>query len=608
MADNNIQIQTPDNKGNEEKETPRIQTRSCTGSLTLSKSMLEGKGTQDDKRGSTNIKKLTQPTIFSTMVPLPVKPPRIKRKDRTSPGDEKDKGEVSPKRKGARGDSGSPERDQDEEEDFLTTQNSNGSTVNRMIEWEAEKSALKEDILKEVMKMQKGLTKRISTLEETNKKLQGRINELEKREAKDSGKRITALENILEKREDVKLHKSLINMEKHIDNTDNRLKNLEDSDVRHDPNNNEMLWDKVRDLERTIGTKGLSIAEKRLNNHEEWINDLHQRSIDSVDYSMGYNLLWLGLSEEAGSTFGELKKWYEWMLEQIGLPIDTPLDTIHRIQGRRGFPKPVLIKFCSKADRNWALQNEYKLRHYDQSYRLKEHFSKETEARRRILLPIYHHAKDFQWKPSLKKDKLTIDEREYNVNNLDRLPESFNRELVGGKLIGEHLAFLSKASVFSNFFQRNVKIGDKWFPCNEHYIQGEKALLCEDYDSYDEIQRTESPERVKFLGSQIKGFTSEKEREWDSMIEDISYRCNYAKFHEDPYMKNLLIRTGDLTLVEASKDDRWGCGFYMHDKDFESKMKNGKFWNYQGKSLMRIRSEIISELNNTVVNAIEQGN
>ena len=112
---------------------------------------------------------------------------------------------------------------------------------------------------------------------------------------------------------------------------------------------------------------------------------------------------------------------------------------------------------------------------------------------------------------------------------------------------------------FTSPFERDgVRYG-----CCEQYMMAEKARVFGDVESLDKILSTSSPREQKALGRHVRGFDAGR---WESVCRGIVYTANLAKVSQHPTLAELLLATGDKTMVEASPTDRiWGIGLAAHD-------------------------------------------
>ena len=88
-----------------------------------------------------------------------------------------------------------------------------------------------------------------------------------------------------------------------------------------------------------------------------------------------------------------------------------------------------------------------------------------------------------------------------------------------------------------------------------------------------------------FEAFKVKGF---KEDIWRERAESLCYPGLLAKFLSNTYLKEMLLSTGRLQIVEATYDTMWGTGIPLHSMDSLDK-KRWKSAGLLGKLLIRIR-------------------
>ncbi|MDR1449072.1 MAG: NADAR family protein [Propionibacteriaceae bacterium] len=133
-----------------------------------------------------------------------------------------------------------------------------------------------------------------------------------------------------------------------------------------------------------------------------------------------------------------------------------------------------------------------------------------------------------------------------------------------------------------------------WWPtgaysCAEQYMMAEKSRLFGDKDVAAQIMAADDPKQMKALGRQAKGFDG---RLWDKAKHSIVLNGNYAKFAQNPGLRDYLLSTGDAVLVEASPLDAiWGIGLgETNPKAHDPGQWRGQ--NLLGFALMEVRHEI----------------
>jgi len=116
-----------------------------------------------------------------------------------------------------------------------------------------------------------------------------------------------------------------------------------------------------------------------------------------------------------------------------------------------------------------------------------------------------------------------------------------------------------------------------------------KARLFGDQDVCGQILATNDPRAHKRLGRKVRGFS---DRAWKDNREEIVYQGNMAKFGQNEGLREVLLGTGERTLVEASPYDRiWGIGLKSTDPRAEDPAQ----WqglNLLGNVLMRVRNDL----------------
>lgn len=125
------------------------------------------------------------------------------------------------------------------------------------------------------------------------------------------------------------------------------------------------------------------------------------------------------------------------------------------------------------------------------------------------------------------------------------------------------------------------------FPTTEHYMMYHKALLMSDQDIAAQILANPHPSVSKRLGRQVKNFNRDR---WVEHADQVVEEANWLKFTQNAQLEEMLLATGDRTLVEASPDDKiWGIGF-----DIENAVGREDQWgnNGLGKALMKVRERL----------------
>ena len=154
------------------------------------------------------------------------------------------------------------------------------------------------------------------------------------------------------------------------------------------------------------------------------------------------------------------------------------------------------------------------------------------------------------------------------ISNLSELNNLLDLASTCEKRSNDCIVFHGIHSVFSNFHPAPFRLGEKCFPSAEHAIQYQKADLFDDDFTKDKILHSDSPYQAKKFGSRVRNFDRNK---WEDNLEQIGYNAIFAKFSQNELLKRLLKATGELTIAEASREQPWGTGVPLRNKQAATK-------------------------------------
>ena len=90
-----------------------------------------------------------------------------------------------------------------------------------------------------------------------------------------------------------------------------------------------------------------------------------------------------------------------------------------------------------------------------------------------------------------------------------------------------------------------------------------KAIYYDDDMSARVVLDSDSPLECKRLARNINNFNNE---EWVKAAQGMCEAGIYKKFNQNTHLKQLLLSTGEQTIVEVSKDHNWGSGMSQYDE------------------------------------------
>lgn len=149
--------------------------------------------------------------------------------------------------------------------------------------------------------------------------------------------------------------------------------------------------------------------------------------------------------------------------------------------------------------------------------------------------------------------------------------------------------------IFSNFaytpFRNKLFIDSVLIEVHtaEQLFMMHKALTFGDFDTLAKMAKEPSPGNCKSLGRKVKGYDDDQ---WAAVRYSRMLFAVGAKFASTPRMTEILMSTGDKTIVEASATDRiWGIGLAPED-DKVLDENNWEGQNLLGKVLMEVRDTV----------------
>ena len=159
--------------------------------------------------------------------------------------------------------------------------------------------------------------------------------------------------------------------------------------------------------------------------------------------------------------------------------------------------------------------------------------------------------------------------------------------MLGERITDTHIYFWD--GIFCQWSQYTMVEEDITYYYCEQYMMAKKAKLFNDEKVYDMIMSEEYPSVQKELGRMVSNYNQDV---WDKHKFDIVVNANYLKFTQDETLKELLLDTGDKTIVEASPYDTiWGIGLSCDDDKILDE-SNWQGENLLGKAIMKVRTRL----------------
>ena len=260
----------------------------------------------------------------------------------------------------------------------------------------------------------------------------------------------------------------------------------------------------------------------------------------------------------------------------------------HRL-GKKSKDAPIIARLLNNRDKMKILKQKQKFR--DDGVLVLEDFPPEIVRRRRIFSTVLAAAYNLpeKYKAFLSVDKLVLNVKAYNHNDLDKLPLELRPSTLTTVTKENITAFYSCFSALSNHYSCKFTTGEGDFTSVEQYYMYQKANHFGDEDSAVAIRSTDDPVNEKSIGKNIKGF---KAGEWKEVREQYMQVGISAKFEQNPDFAKVLKGTGNSMLVEANPfDPFWGAGVSLASTDLWNPTK-WKGANKLGRMLVELRDSL----------------
>ena len=355
----------------------------------------------------------------------------------------------------------------------------------------------------------------------------------------------------------------------------------------------------------TVELQGLREENKRLNRKVSQLSAEHikiKKQLNKIENkALDRSLIVRGLPEEYKETEQSIRDKIHAILCNImqGETDEIKLTNAKQIillscrrLGRyaRNRTRPISLELQHKQDVDFILENRFDL---DKGIFFDKEYPADVERKRRTLLPILKAAKrltDYKKQSRLEDDKLILKGKPYTVNTLNQLPEELNVFDVSSKQNESVVVFFGEINPLSNFHPAPFQHEGVRYISSEQFIQSTKAKYFGDIETQEQILSCATSWECKELSRQIRNVVDAK---WDEVAGDLCYPGIRAKFQQNPYVLDTLIRrTGSKRIAESAADRIWGCGRSLGDPlclDTNSWISQGLL----GQILENIRDEFV---------------
>ena len=344
----------------------------------------------------------------------------------------------------------------------------------------------------------------------------------------------------------------------------------------------ENLKKENKELKKKVGD--IEIEDKRTQFHTNLIED----KLDRLEtLSKKKNLIFEGIPETEGRR-EEVEKTVGILFDQLQIGKGINFDACYRMGFVKGRSRPILVTFERQTDRDFLYAKRMDLRKTADFHRVwvNEDLGPISKRKRGIIRLIAKEAVRQGIDCKSGKYSLLVDKVKYDSDNLDELPHKLHpTQLKQMQVNDTTLAYQSEFAPFSNFYTCSIKMGKHTFFCVEQAFHFVHAKTLNKHLIATKIYLSRDVRYIKQLGAEA-GTSAE----WEGKQYDVMYGCIKRKFEQNQELQELLLKSGDLELVEATPDMLWGCGATLSSNVLRKREWRGR--NKQGEILMVVREEL----------------
>lgn len=357
-------------------------------------------------------------------------------------------------------------------------------------------------------------------------------------------------------------------------------------------------------LEQRTTIRKLQIAEHEIKMATANNNMLRERINNLENVSKIRNLRLDGKREEEGE---DLIKYLSDLAQFLTARNNIQIITAYRIGKKQngavngngaGYrrtdrPRTILFSLSNVNDRNAMYFARTKLKgaiSYPGIF-LNDDVSVDTRKAREDFRSVAALARDEGAAVRMHSDGIIIDGKKYKLTEPCALPERYSLSKAKTITIDDEIYFHSEHSHLSNFFCAPIVSEGVVYKTGEHFYQAEKCRRANDSNTRNQVILAPSPLEAKRLGDTV-GDTAE----WRRVREDVMIKVVNEKYEQNPELAELLRKTGEKQLLEATNNSFYGIGATLQSREIRDKSYRGM--NKLGIMLMAKRDELNNRKDN----------
>lgn len=273
--------------------------------------------------------------------------------------------------------------------------------------------------------------------------------------------------------------------------------------------------------------------------------------------------------------------------------------TLHRLGSfDKNKHRPIVIKFAN-LDERWDIWKKRGtiLHDPENPVWIQEDLLRKLREDNRVLLRILKTAKSMpnsSYDIRIQDFQIVLEGNFYDIYNLHLLPPEISTKMAFTPYSDSVVVFFTKHSPLSNHFPCSFVIESITFNCIEQYLAVQRAFLAKNKSLARKAMETSNPAEHKNILNLLRGHQPDV---WREKADDIIKTALRAKFFQNRDLSQFLMDTYPRLIGEASKNEVWGIGLSLDNKDVLDSSKWRKEGNLLGISLAKVRDELLAEKN-----------
>lgn len=322
--------------------------------------------------------------------------------------------------------------------------------------------------------------------------------------------------------------------------------------------------------------KDLKFATHRIDALELEVRNIKQYASELEDYYIlldttirNHHILLTGVAEGSDEMvnlvafrileicFNELK------LSDIDYAYGIGFNPMQAMGGRRKANRPILIKLMREDHRRTILKNRKALKDSDlySNVYINDDLPQVMNERRADIRAVYINAINKGQNATMGASKITVNNVTYKHNELNNLPEGLCLSDSKIMQVKGGLAFASAHAYLSNLHRCSFRINGQLFDSNEKAYQFSRAMHLKAPEVAQKVLSAKTSKDCK-----KESYFVESNADWDNTKRAIMKMIVQEKFSQNTDLKDKLLRTGTVLLVEGTIDSYWGAGVTFGSK------------------------------------------